>query len=294
MVGMSYDFDVALDDFESQVRLVYPRARDGLLDFLVQQKIKYRYVSLCPRCNVVFDAEAAAIFEKERMKKDLAHREEQAHQRQPIRRIEGQSSKVSQPNVVALLSHSQAIGIPESRCSLSVKFIVGTSRTSSKPISYQCGRARAYPRGRGRRNLNQNKKPQSEKGKGETPLTCPKRIPSLAKLEKGKAIAYSSGTDKGKEADLDEEYFKEGDDEMVGTILIIPTEYLGEYEGDLEEDYDIDAEEAFSFIRYEDEPGYFLRLTKNCEGCYLSSEGLTMKLHHPHLNVIPTGWDCPS
>ncbi|RYQ94257.1 hypothetical protein Ahy_B08g089144 isoform A [Arachis hypogaea] len=49
MVGMSYDFDVALDDFESQVRSVYPRTGDGLLDFLVQQKIKDWDVSLCPR-----------------------------------------------------------------------------------------------------------------------------------------------------------------------------------------------------------------------------------------------------
>ncbi|RYR26948.1 hypothetical protein Ahy_B02g061271 [Arachis hypogaea] len=32
----------------------------------------------------------------------------------------------------------------------------------------------------------------------------------------------------------------------------------------------------------------------NCEGCYLSSEGLTVKLCHPHLNVTPTGWDCSS
>ncbi|RYR12110.1 hypothetical protein Ahy_B04g069639 [Arachis hypogaea] len=76
MVGMSYDFDMALDDFESQVRSVHPRAGDGLLDFLVQQKIKDRDVSLSPCCNAVFDAETAAIFEKERMKKELAHREE--------------------------------------------------------------------------------------------------------------------------------------------------------------------------------------------------------------------------
>ncbi|RYR34438.1 hypothetical protein Ahy_A10g049310 [Arachis hypogaea] len=55
-----------------------PKTGDGLLDFLFQQKIKDRDVSLCPRCNAVFDAEAAAIFEKERMKKELAHREEQA------------------------------------------------------------------------------------------------------------------------------------------------------------------------------------------------------------------------
>ncbi|RYR53518.1 hypothetical protein Ahy_A06g028674 [Arachis hypogaea] len=99
MVGMSYDFDVALDDFESQVRSVYPRAGDSLLDFLVQQKIKDRNISLCPRCNVVFDAETEAIFEKERMKKELAHKEEQACQRQPIRRIEGQSSKTPQQSV---------------------------------------------------------------------------------------------------------------------------------------------------------------------------------------------------
>ncbi|RYQ85075.1 hypothetical protein Ahy_B10g104578 [Arachis hypogaea] len=56
------------------VRSVYPRTGDGLLDFLVQQKIKDRDVSLCLQCNVVFDAEAAAIFEKERMKKELALR----------------------------------------------------------------------------------------------------------------------------------------------------------------------------------------------------------------------------
>ncbi|RYR26493.1 hypothetical protein Ahy_B02g060739 [Arachis hypogaea] len=214
---MSYDFDVAHDDFESQVRSVYPRAGDGLLNFLVQQKIKDRDVSLCPRCNAVFDAEAAEIFEKERMKKEL--------------------------------------------------------------------------------------------------------------MEKGKAIAHSSGVDEGKEVDVDEEYFEEGDDDMVGMISIIPTDYLGEYEGDPEEDCDVEAEEAFSFIRYEDESGYFLRPTKkqkshlrplhitttlsgikvskvlidggatisllpermtlnsyNCEGCYLSSEGLTMKLHYPQLN----------
>ncbi|RYR13882.1 hypothetical protein Ahy_B04g070646 isoform E [Arachis hypogaea] len=111
MVGMSYDFNLALDDFESQVRSVYPSTWDGLLDFLVQQKIKDRDVSLCSWCNAVFDAEAAAIFEKERMKKELAHREEQERQRQPIRRMEGFSSKTPQENVSTPLSHSQAIGV---------------------------------------------------------------------------------------------------------------------------------------------------------------------------------------
>ncbi|RYR34289.1 hypothetical protein Ahy_A10g049071 [Arachis hypogaea] len=50
-------------------------------DQIFDQKIKDRDVSMCPQCNAVFDAEAATIFEKERMKKELAHREHQARQR---------------------------------------------------------------------------------------------------------------------------------------------------------------------------------------------------------------------
>ncbi|RYR67844.1 hypothetical protein Ahy_A03g014291 [Arachis hypogaea] len=30
----------------------------------------------------------------------------------------------------------------------------------------------------------------------------------------------------------------------------------------------------------------------NCEGCYLSSEGLSVKLHYPEFDFAPTGWDC--
>ncbi|QHN96050.1 uncharacterized protein DS421_18g615050 [Arachis hypogaea] len=410
MVGMSYEFDVVLDDFESQVRSVYPRIGDGLLDFLVQQKIKDRDVSLCPRCNAIFDAEAAVIFEKERKKKELAHREEQARQRQPIRRLKGSSSKTSQENVSTPLSHSQAI--------------LGHRAPSQNQYSFYRGRARGYPRERGgRRSFNQNKKLSIETGKelskGAMPSvhsrivfpsdgeTYPKEIPSRAKMEKGKAIAQSSRIDKNKDVDVDEEYFDESDDDMVGTISIIPTKYLGEYEGDPNEDYDSEDEEAFSFIRIEDEPGKHpddlvptniavtdfsgtltparglvtltvkvgsserntvfvvvpsrasynallgrdwihgvgavpstvhqsvllwtkegkLKTVKadsnlyveqmhidfriynrklkplnvdrslspyNCEGCYLSSEGLSVKLRYPELGLEPTGWDCLS
>ncbi|RYR25000.1 hypothetical protein Ahy_B02g058633 [Arachis hypogaea] len=66
---------------------------------------------------------------------------------------------------------------------------------------------------------------------------------------------------------------------MVGTISIIATEYLGEYEGDPEDDYDIDAEEAFSFIRYEDEPGYFQR----------PSEKQKSHLRRLHITTTMTG-----
>ncbi|RYR10002.1 hypothetical protein Ahy_B05g078449 [Arachis hypogaea] len=49
---------------------------------------------------------------------------------------------------------------------------------------------------------------------------------------------------------------------MVSTILIIPTEYLGEYEGNPNEDYDVDDEEAFAFIRPKDELRCFQNLTE--------------------------------
>ncbi|RYQ97749.1 hypothetical protein Ahy_B08g093830 isoform B [Arachis hypogaea] len=323
------------------------------------------------------------------MKKELAHREEQARQKQPIRRVEGQSSKAPQQNAVARTSRSQAIGSRDAQYRRNPQW--GHRGPPRGQYPYHRGRFRGYSRGRGRWYQPQNKKTNSGKGKGATQgkgatpsvhsrvvfpsyrKTCPKGIPFPAKLDKGNAIAHTLGADKDKDADLDEEYFEEGDDEMVRTISIISTEYLGEYEGDPEEDYNMDAEEAFSFIRYEDELGYFLRPSEkqkshlfplhitttlsgikvnkvlidggaatsllpermlmklgkhpddlvptnialhvdfsvyspklkplnvnrvlnsyNCEGCYLSSESLTVKLRHPHLTVLPTGWDCSS
>ncbi|RYQ97021.1 hypothetical protein Ahy_B08g092985 [Arachis hypogaea] len=138
---------------------------------------------------------------------------------------------------------------------------------------YPChrGRARGHLRGRRRRNQQSTRKPQTDKGKGATPSvhsrivfasdgeTYPKGIPFPAKLDKGKSAVNISDVDKDTDVDLNEEYFEEGNNDMVGTISIIPIEYLGKYEGDPEDDYDMDAEEAFSFIRYEDELGYFLR-----------------------------------
>ncbi|RYQ80033.1 hypothetical protein Ahy_Scaffold1g106715 [Arachis hypogaea] len=32
----------------------------------------------------------------------------------------------------------------------------------------------------------------------------------------------------------------------------------------------------------------------NCEGCYLTSEGLSVKLRYPDIPFEPTGWDCSS
>ncbi|RYR36796.1 hypothetical protein Ahy_A09g041752 [Arachis hypogaea] len=136
---------------------------------------------------------------------------------------------------------------------------------------YFRGRARENPRGRGRRGQQPSKVAHADKGKGATPSvhsrivfsadgeTYLKGVPSPVKLDKGKVVVSIPVADKDKGANLDEEYFKEGDEKIVSTISIIPTEYLGEYEGDPEDAYDMDHEEAFSFIRHEDEPGYFQR-----------------------------------
>ncbi|RYR19582.1 hypothetical protein Ahy_B03g064407 [Arachis hypogaea] len=111
--GKKYSFDISksyqiFDVLLKDKQLILSEGRTLL-------SIKDRDISLCPRCNAVFDAEAAAIFEKVMMKKELAHREEQAHQRQPIRHFESQSSKAPQQSTVAPLSRSQAIGVQSSR-----------------------------------------------------------------------------------------------------------------------------------------------------------------------------------
>ncbi|MED6195602.1 hypothetical protein PIB30_039475 [Stylosanthes scabra] len=50
MVGFhSFEFDTALGNFKTNVRQVVPRVGEGLLDFLMQQKLKDRDVSMCPR-----------------------------------------------------------------------------------------------------------------------------------------------------------------------------------------------------------------------------------------------------
>ncbi|RYR40345.1 hypothetical protein Ahy_A09g046081 [Arachis hypogaea] len=90
----------------------------------------------------------------------------------------------------------------------------------------------------------------------------PKGIPSPAKLKKGKTIIVAPVDDKEKDADLDEDYFEEGDEEMVRTISIISIEYLGEYEENPNEDYAVEDEKAFAFMRPEVELDYLKRPTE--------------------------------
>ncbi|RYR41565.1 hypothetical protein Ahy_A08g037971 [Arachis hypogaea] len=92
MESSSEEFDVEFSevdltklkkDFQTNVRSVYLGVGEGLLEFLMQQKLNDQNVFLCPRCNVVFDTEVATIFEKERMKMEFA--QEQIRQRHPTR-----------------------------------------------------------------------------------------------------------------------------------------------------------------------------------------------------------------
>ncbi|RYR47090.1 hypothetical protein Ahy_A07g033024 [Arachis hypogaea] len=251
---MSYDFDMALKNFESDVRAVYPDVGDGLLEFLMQQKLKDRDVSLYPRCNAVFDTEAATIFEKERMKKKLAHRKEQARQKHPNRRVEGQSSSDPQKSTMAPISRIIHNGVIKGLLEVDIPISMAKPR-EIQWVEEEGGNSRLKWL-----MLIRAKVTPSVHSSIVFPAdgeTYPKESFSPVKLDKGKTVVNIPVVDKDNGANLDEEYFKEGDEEMVGTISIIPTEYLGEYEGNPEDDFDMDDEEAFSFIRYEDEPGYF-------------------------------------
>ncbi|RYR62398.1 hypothetical protein Ahy_A04g019942 [Arachis hypogaea] len=55
-------------DFETNVRAVYPGVGEGLLEFLMQQKLKDRDVSFCPRCNVRTNLSKASFSETRRSK----------------------------------------------------------------------------------------------------------------------------------------------------------------------------------------------------------------------------------
>ncbi|RYR48216.1 hypothetical protein Ahy_A07g034224 [Arachis hypogaea] len=177
--------------------------------------LKDRDVSLCPRCNTVFDAEAAAIFEKERMKKELAHREEQARQKQPIRLMEGQSS--GGPQKVLLRLSTVLKPLAYSGFEIVKSFRIQTRNPQwghrGPPrgrYPFFHGRARGYPRGRGRRGRQPSKMFPVDKVKGATPSvhfrivfstdgeTYPKGVPSPVKLDKGKAVVIASDGDKDK------------------------------------------------------------------------------------------------
>ncbi|MED6137616.1 hypothetical protein PIB30_066654 [Stylosanthes scabra] len=108
----SFEFDTSLGNFEENIRQVFPGVGESLLYFLMQQKLKDRDVSLCPRCNAVFDADVAALFEKERMKKELAHKEEQVRQRHGVRRTESSTMMAVPPTQMQWVGGSSVARFP--------------------------------------------------------------------------------------------------------------------------------------------------------------------------------------
>ena len=55
MVEISKDYNMAEFENENQIEVVYPKAGEGLLEFLHRCKVEDSKVILCPWCNVVFD-----------------------------------------------------------------------------------------------------------------------------------------------------------------------------------------------------------------------------------------------
>lgn len=59
MVEVSEDFDMDEFDNENQIKVVYLKSGERLLEFLHVCKTKDSDVMLCPQCNVVFYKKAA-------------------------------------------------------------------------------------------------------------------------------------------------------------------------------------------------------------------------------------------
>lgn len=51
--------------YEDQMKVVFPKDKEELIEFLNRCRLKDYEVMLCPRCNVVFDREATKELEKE-------------------------------------------------------------------------------------------------------------------------------------------------------------------------------------------------------------------------------------
>jgi len=66
MVTEDHQFDnvvVTEDQFVEKMIVAYPRVEEDLIDFLNRCKISNTNVMLCPRCNAIFDKEAAKFVE---------------------------------------------------------------------------------------------------------------------------------------------------------------------------------------------------------------------------------------
>ena len=67
--------ELELDHFEGVEKLIFPVVDESLVNFLSQQHDAKGDVSLCPRCNAVFDRNVARAFEKRRFKREIVEKE---------------------------------------------------------------------------------------------------------------------------------------------------------------------------------------------------------------------------
>lgn len=59
MIEITKDFDMdEFEESENQIEVVYPKASEGLVEFLHRSKAEDSEVMLCPRYSVVFDKKA--------------------------------------------------------------------------------------------------------------------------------------------------------------------------------------------------------------------------------------------
>lgn len=61
-----------LNEFENEVKGVFPRAWDTLAEFLPQKKVCDRDVMLCPCCSAVFDRFTAKAFESSKIRINIS------------------------------------------------------------------------------------------------------------------------------------------------------------------------------------------------------------------------------
>lgn len=54
---------VIVDECDEKMKVIYPKAKEELIDFLNQYKLKYSEVMSWPRCISVFDKEASKILQ---------------------------------------------------------------------------------------------------------------------------------------------------------------------------------------------------------------------------------------
>lgn len=56
--------EVVEPDYEEKMKVIFPKAEEGLINFLNRCKLKNFEVMLCPCCSAVFDREATKELEK--------------------------------------------------------------------------------------------------------------------------------------------------------------------------------------------------------------------------------------